>query len=409
MAKDVGGGSIAMPQTGGGPRVVVVGAGVVGCSLAFHLAQLGAEVSVFDRGGICAGMSARSGALVRMHYSFAPEADLAWKSLAYFENWARMVGGRCGFVRTGFAVVVAPENADKLRANVAMLKSLGVETELVDRNQLRKIEPAARVDDVGLAAYEPRSGYADPVATTEAFAAAAQKLGAVFSLNTPVAALAMNAGRAVGVTDASGKTHDADFVCLVTGPWTDVLLAPFGLKLGIKPERAQIAFFRKPAPARHSIFIDTIAGSYFRPDGDDLTMAGLGALDPNAPTDPDSFKESNDAEFIEAVRARLAERIPAMKHAPFVRGHAGIYDVSPDARAAMGPVAAVPGLYIAAGFSGTGFKTSPAVGAAMAELIVEGKSRTADLTPFSFERFATGNLIRTPNEYAMGAGFGHRL
>ncbi len=141
------------------------------------------------------------------------------------------------------------QNADKLRANVAMLKSLGVETELVDRNQLRKIEPAARVDDVGLAAYEPRSGYADPVATTEAFAAAAQKLGAVFSLNTPVAALAMNAGRAVGVTDASGKTHDADFVCLVTGPWTDILLAPFGLKIGIKPERAQIAFFRKPAPA----------------------------------------------------------------------------------------------------------------------------------------------------------------
>ena len=81
----------------------------------------------------------------------------------------------------------------------------------------------------------------------------------------------------------------------------------------------------------------------------------------------------------------------------------------PVKRAAIGPIAAIPGLYVAAGFSGTGFKTAPAVGAAMAELIVEGRSRTADLTPFSFERFAAGKLIRTPNEYAMGAGFGHTL
>jgi sarcosine oxidase subunit beta len=409
MAKDVPGGSISMPQGGSGPRVIVVGAGVVGCSIAFHLAQLGAEVAVFEKGSICAGMSARSGALVRMHYSFAPEAELAWKSLAYFQDWARMVGGKCGFVRTGFAVVVAPENADKLRANVAMLKSVGVDTEIVAPDQLRKIEPAARVDDVGLAAYEPRSGYADPVATTEALAAAAQKLGAAFMLNTPIAALATTAGRAVGATDASGKTHAADFVCLVAGPWTDTLLAPFGLKIGIKPERAQIAFFRKPATLRHSIFIDTIAGSYFRPHGDDLTMAGLGELHPNAQTDPDSFKQTNDAEFVEAARTRLVERIPAMKDAPYVRGHAGIYDVSPDARAAIGPIAAISGLYVAAGFSGTGFKTAPAVGAAIADLIVEGRSRTTDLTPFSFERFAAGKLIRTPNEYAMGAGFGHTL
>ncbi|MHB8381557.1 MAG: NAD(P)/FAD-dependent oxidoreductase [Candidatus Binataceae bacterium] len=398
-----------MPQAGSGPHVIVVGAGVVGCSVAFHLAQLGAEVTVFDKGTICSGMSARSGALVRMHYSFAPEAALAWKSLAYFENWARMVGGRCGFVRTGFAVVVAPENAQKLRANVAMLKSLGVETEVVDRDQLRKIETAVRVDDVGIAAYEPRSGYADPVATTEAFAAAAQKLGATFLLNTAVAALSVNAGRIAGVTDSSGKTHDADFVCLVTGPWTDTLLAPFGVTLGIKPERAQIAFFRKPPTLRHGIFIDTITGSYFRPHGDDLTMAGLGALLPDTPTDPDSFKETNDAEFIAAVRTRLAERIPALKDAPYVRGHAGIYDVTPDARAAMGSIGAVPGLYVAAGFSGTGFKTAPAVGAAMAELIIEGKSKTGDLAPFSFERFASGSLIHTPNEYTMGAGFGHTL
>jgi len=398
-----------MAESGSRPRVIVVGAGVVGCSIAFHLAKLGARVTVFDKDGICAGMSARSGALVRMHYTFAPEAVLAWKSLPYFENWAKAVGGRCGFVRTGFAVVAGPENAAKLRANVAMLKSAGVETELLDPDQLRKIEPAASTAGVAMASYEPRSGYADPVATTESLAAAAKQLGADFHLNTAVAALATHSGRAAGVTDASGKTHHADFICIAAGPWTDTLLAPFGIALGIKPERAQIAFFRKPAALRHCIFIDTVAGSYFRPHGDDLTMAGLGALASDAASDPDSFLQTNDAEFIEAARRRLAERIPALKDAAYVRGHAGIYDVTPDARAALGPIAAIRGLYVAAGFGGTGFKTAPAVGAAMAELIVAGKSATADLAPFSFERFRTGALIRTANEYAMGAGFGHTL
>jgi len=125
--------------------------------------------------------------------------------------------------------------------------------------------------------------------------------------------------------------------------------------------------------------------------------------------DPDGFRETNDADFIEEVRRRLARRIPAMSAAPYAYGHAGIYDISPDARAVMGRVPGFDGLYVAAGFSGTGFKTSPAVGAAMAELILTGAGRTADLSPFGLARLLSGKLIESPTEYAMGAGFGHKL
>src|ERR1700678_4788823 len=118
-------------RTSSSANLIVVGAGVVGCSIAFHLARAGARVRVFDKGGICAGMSARSGALVRMHYTFAPEAELAWKSHHYFRNWNEIVGGRGGFVETGFAVVVGERNALRLRANVAMLQWGGVDTECV--------------------------------------------------------------------------------------------------------------------------------------------------------------------------------------------------------------------------------------------------------------------------------------
>ena len=387
----------------------MIGAGVVGCSIAFHLARAGARVRVFDKGNICAGMSARSGALVRMHYTFAPEAELAWKSYRYFKNWSEMVGGRCGFVETGFAVVVGERNAARLRANVAMLQRVGIDTEVVTPATLQKLEPHAFVDDVAIAAFEPHSGYADPVATTESLAAAANHHGAEFSTNTPVARIVNHGGRATGVVDVSGRIHQADAVCVVAGPWTDALLAPLGVRIGIKSERAQVAFFKRPPQLKHCIYIDTIAGSYFRPHGDDLTLAGLGGWKPEAEANPDDFRETNDDDFVAAVRERLAKRIPAMADAPYSRGHAGIYDVSPDARAVMGRVPTVEGLFVAAGFSGTGFKTAPQVGASMCELILTGSSTTVDLTPFGFERILSGRMIESPNEYEMGAGFGHKL
>jgi sarcosine oxidase subunit beta len=392
-----------------GADIIVIGAGVVGCSLAFHLARAGAKVRVFDKDGICAGMSARSGALVRMHYTFAPEAELAWKSLRYFQNWAEIVGGRCGFVRTGFTLVVDEHNAARLRNNVAMLKSVGVDTDAVTQGELRKIEPHAFVDDVALAAVEPHSGYADPVATTESMAEAARRHGAEFMLGTPIVSIAERSGRAAGVVDSLGRRHEADSVCIVAGPWTDRLLKPLGVQIGLKSERAQIAFFKRPAAITHSVFIDAIAGSYFRPHGDDLTLAGLGAWKSEPEADPDKFAHENDPDFVDGVRRRLAKRIPAMADAPYARGHAGIYDMSPDARAVIGRVPNVAGLFVAAGFSGTGFKTAPAVGASLAELILDGVSTTVDLTPFGFERIISGRRIESPGEYAMGADFGHKL
>ena len=392
------------------PDVIVIGAGVVGCSLAFHLARGGARVTVLDKGRICSGMSARSGALVRMHYTFAPEAELAWKSFEYFTRWPEMVGEPgCGFVRTGFAIVVGSENAERLRTNVAMLRRIGVETYAINPKQLSEIEPEMNVADVALAAYEPQSGYADPAATTLSFANAAQSAGAEFVLDTPITKIETRGASVSGVSDAAGRRHEAQAVCVVAGPWTDRLLSPLGAAIGIRSERAQIAFFKRPAAMRHCVFIDTIAGSYSRPHGDDLTLAGLGAWKPEAEADPDRFAESNDADFIAVVRERLAQRLPRMAGAAYGRGHAGIYDLTRDGRAVLGAIPGVGGLFVAAGFSGTGFKTSPAVGAAMAELILTGKSWTADLSPFAFERFAAGKLIRSANEYAMGADFGHTL
>ncbi len=396
-------------------EVIVVGAGVVGCSLAFHLARAGARVTVFDKEReVCVGMTARSGALLRMHYTFAPEADLAWKSLGYFAHWEEMVGrdaeGRgCGFAKTGFTIVVGPPNAERLRANVAMLRAVGVDTSVVEPAELRRLEPAINVDDVALAAYEPQSGYADPVAATRSMAEAAARHGATFKLGVSIVSIDAAGARVRGVVDAAGTRHEADAACVVAGPWTDRLLKPLGAPIGIRADRAQIAFFKRPATLKHGGCIDTISGSYFRPHGDAETLIGLGDVKAEYEPDPDSFREDNDADFVTEVAERLAHRLPAMAGAGYSRGHAGIYDISPDSRAVIGPMPEVSGLYVAAGFSGTGFKTAPAVGAAMAELILTGHATTVDLRPFGFARLREGRPIRGEHEYLMGANFGHKL
>jgi sarcosine oxidase subunit beta len=312
-------------------------------------------------------------------------------------------------MRTGFALAVSDDNAARLTQNIAMMKSRGVEVELCDGAELKKIDPSVNIGDIALAAYEPQSGYAEPVATTRSLAAAAQRRGALFVLNSPVREVMVAGGRAIGVRDGDGRLFTAAAVCLAAGPWTDRLLAPHGTPIGLKAERAQIAFFRRAPATRHLAYIDSIAGSYLRPHGSDLTLAGLGEWRQEAEPDPDDFRQINDPEFIEEVRRRLGHRLPDMSQAAYVRGHAGIYDVSPDSRAVLGKVPGVDGLFVAAGFSGTGFKTSPAVGAAMAELILNGRSSKVDISPFGFERILSGRLIHSENEYVMGANFGHSL
>ena len=208
--------------------------------------------------------------------TFAPEAELAWKSHHYFRNWSDIVGGRrrLPLSRPGSRWWLTSATRTRLRANVAMLRGVGVDTEVVTAAELHRREPHASVDDVALAAFEPHSGYADPVATTESLAAAAKRYGAEFSIDTPVARIASRGGRAIGVVDAVGRVHEATRYALWPAPGLTHCSHRWSAKIGIRSERAQIAFFKRPSQIKHCIYIDTIAGSYFRPHGDDLTLSG---------------------------------------------------------------------------------------------------------------------------------------
>ena len=380
--------------------VVVVGAGAMGCSIAFHLARAGVRsVVVVDKGGICSGMTSRSGALVRLHYTNEHEAKIALSAYRYFHEWDALVGGECGFVQTGFLMVVGPEEVERLRANVTMLRALGVDTQVVSREDIRELQPFTRVDEIGAAAYEPLSGYADPQKTTFAFAEAARRLGVTFHTGRAVRRIRVGRGRVAAVETGHGPIHTGTVV-VAAGPWADGLLRTAEVELPIRPTLAELVFFRRPPPVAdgHMVYIDHVAGTYFRPQSPQLTLVGAGHGAERL-GDPDHLVDRIDPEQAAPARGRVAQRIPAFASAATVMERQGVYDMSPDGKAVLDRAPGVDGLYVAGGFSGTGFKKSPAVGLLMAELITEGRARTVDIRPFRFSRFAEGAEIHGPHEY----------
>ncbi len=220
--------------------------------------------------------------------------------------------------------------------------------------------------------------------------------------------LRVSEGKIHGVV-TERETVDTPVVVSAAGCYSEPLLRTAGVEVSVRPSRAQLAFFHRPAAliGGHTGFIDTILGMYGRPHSDETTLIGVGGEEEGR-ADPDRFQQENDPSYIQEAARRAAQRLPALADARYVRGHAGLYDMSLDTRALIGPAPGVEGLYVAAGFSGTGFKKSPAVGLCLAELITTGRARTVDLHPFRLSRFGEGEPI-IGDEYALPAHFGHRL
>ncbi|MEZ7126143.1 NAD(P)/FAD-dependent oxidoreductase [Nonomuraea sp. AD125B] len=381
------------------PEVIVVGAGVMGASTAFHLAERGARaVTVVDARHAGEGMSSRSSALVRMHYTFEPEVRLAVDSLAFFREWPERVGRppvlrECGFVR-----VVQPGEADLLRKNVEMQRACGAEAEVITAADVLELEPRWRVDDVVAAAYEPRAGYGDGAVVAGDLLSRARDLGVAYRPNTPVRSLLTDAGgRVRGVRTDTGDLM-ADLVVLATGVWTRPLLRAVGVDLPIEPEYHEVAVLRDgpDGPASRIACIDSGTRTYFRPEGGGLLLGDF--VGPRDGIDPDDFPQTPGEESVVELVGRAARRVPALAESGISRGVTGVYDMSPDARPMLGPVAGIEGLIVAAGFSGMGFKICPAVGRALAELAL-GEPQTVDVSAFTPDRFAQGRPINPPYGY----------
>jgi sarcosine oxidase subunit beta len=373
--------------------VIVIGAGVQGASLAFHLASRGTRVTVVERSTIAAGATGRSSGLVRMHYDLLAETKLAWASFPWFTEWADRVGGECGFTRTGFLWIEPAGGDDRLRRNVASHRELGIDTSVVDAAEMRRIAPALAVADDELAAYEPESGYADPSGTAAGFMQAARRLGATLVQGAEVTAIPVSGGRVSGVETTKGA-HSAPVVVDVAGGWAARVAALAGLEIPVTVWRHDTGYLGVPAGVARPIpvVIDNAREMYLRPEGTELVLIGL--EDENE-LDGSPDRETSNARpgFADIATDRIIGRVPALVDGTFRSAHSGQDGLTPDQRPILG-AAGPDGFYLDCGHSGTGFKTAPAVGLAMAELIVDGAASSVDISPFRFERFAAGQLLK---------------
>jgi glycine/D-amino acid oxidase-like deaminating enzyme len=380
--------------------VVVIGGGANGTSTAYHLTALGVRnVWLLERRHLAAGATGKSGSLVRTHYTNAVESRLAYESLKVFHDFPRVVGGDCGFERVGFLQIVPRGYERALAANVTVQQRIGINTRQVSAEEIRAILPEAHLDDVGAAAYEPDSGFADPNATAFAFAAAARQGGARIETGCEVGRVVTEGGRVVAVEATRGRI-DTPAVVLVPGAWSHRLLQPLALGFGLVPHRIQVAVFRWPAGfgRRHCVVIDAVHRSWLRPEGAASTLIGV-ELGVQHDADPDGFDEGVDPEFVAVARKTLTARLPIFAEASMRGGWAGMIMMSPDGRPIIDQIPSVPGLWVMLGDSGTSFKTSPAIGRCLAEWIVHGQPLLMDLKPFRSTRFAEGAPWHDENNY----------
>ena len=378
--------------------VIIVGAGVHGASLAFHLAERGVRPLVVEKATLAGGATGRSSGLVRMHYDVEAEARLAWRSSAYFRDWAHRVGGECSFTTVGFLQMVPPGEVPALRANTAMQQRIGIQTRLVEADDVRGLLPGIEIEDDQLAAFEPLSGYADPTQATSSLMAAAIAGGARLVQGCAVTGVRVVGDQVAGV-DTSRGPFDAPIVVDAAGAWAGRVAAMVGLKLPLSVWRHDVAYLQRPPDIpRHMAFIDFLNAFYARPEGESLTLVAL--EDGNPITgDPDAPVDAAAPGFIEKAAERVVRRLPGFARAGLHSGHSGQDGITPDQHPIIGP-AGPDGFWLDCGFSGTGFKTAPAVGASLAQLITEGPAANDDLAIYRLERFAAGEPIVGEHPYA---------
>jgi len=374
--------------------VVIIGAGIMGASTAYHLARLGrARVVVLERDTVCSGSTALASGGIRHQYASRIGVELTLRSIVTYERFAEEFGVDPQFRQHGYLLLVADDRElAAAREGVALQQSLGVDVQLLTPAETARLCPYLETGDLAGATYSPRDGYADPYLCATAIAARARELGVQIRQQHEVVAVAR------GASTFTVATRQGDFeaaaVVIAAGAWSGVVGALAGIDVPVTPRRRH-KFMTAPfptdrIPATTPFIIGQHWGFSMRREGPGLLLGG-GRKDEGS-----SFSTANDWGLAPEVVARAIQRVPALAEARLMRAWAGLYEMTPDQTGIIGAVPDAPGLYVLAGFSGHGFMHGPIAGQLMAELIVHGAARTLDIAPLAFDRFARGALTLEP-------------
>jgi sarcosine oxidase subunit beta len=385
--------------------ILIIGGGVMGLSIAHHLAQAKVgKVRVLEKRYIGAGSSGKSGAIIRQHYSTRLLVEMAREGILCFRDFERVTGTPSGWQNVGCLLIVSKKDRAAAEGNVALMQAAGARAEILGGAALGALMPQAQFAADEMGAWEPEAGCVDAATVLFGWAQSATQQGVTIQEGVEVLNIEIERGRVAGATTNQGRISSKTVV-LCAGPWARALAARAGIDLPLTVIRPQIGFFRRPGDfgsTTHPVLGDLTHGFYCRPEAGERTL--VGALDTGQDeviADPDSYDEGVSDAFLQWARNAIANRVPAMKRSFGRGGYSGLYTLSPDSHPLLGEVAGIGGLYLAVGFSGHGFKLSPSVGRGLTELITTGAYQTLDLAPLRPTRFAENAPIRSAYEYGL--------
>jgi glycine/D-amino acid oxidase-like deaminating enzyme len=366
--------------------IVIIGAGAVGASIAYHLARRGVrDVVVLERETVGAGSTSKAAGGIRVQFGTRVEVEFSLRSIEFFKRFEDEMGVPCDYRQEGYLILLFDEpDLARYRKNVALQTSLGAEVRIVKPDEARAIVPELNVDDVMAAAWGPMDGYASPNDVVQAYAARAREGGVKILEGTPATAIELSGDRVTAVLTPDGRI-ETPLVVNAAGPQAPLIGRMAGVEVPVDPRRRHIFVTDEFSGVRHPmpLVIDRKSGFYCRSEQRQVLMS---AGDVGAETE---FSAAVDWSMLGQAVDKAVRRIPALEGASIRHAWAGLRPLTPDEHAILDWAPGVRGLYLAVGFCGHGFQHSPATGQVVSELLT-GTTPSIDITDLSLRRFAAG-------------------
>lgn len=363
--------------------VVIIGAGVIGCSSAYHLARLGVtNVAVVEMGQPGSGTTSKSASMLSLQFCHDElQARMAKISYARYMQFEEEIGVPIDFRRTGWLSLATAASAARLRANAELLQRLGITTEILTADDVRQRYPQLNVEDVALATWGPDDGPFDPHMIVWGYLKRAAALGVRFHQGVRATGITLNSQRVTGVETDHGPIA-APVVINAGGPWAADIGRWAGVEIPLlNLARTIVVTGPLPAIPHDWPFVEDVTAEwYVRPEGAGVLM-GMG----REPVD--DLSPATRPEMIDAIIDAAVHRVPTLVNATLLTAWTGVRPLTSDDRPIVGPAPGVEGLVLNCGWGGTGIIQAPIAGQLAAEVVAYGRGLTVDVAPFAVQRF----------------------
>ena len=375
---------MSLPRTA---SIVIIGGGVVGCSIAYHLAGRGVrDVVVIERETVGSGTTSKAAGGIRAQFPTETEIRFSLEAIEVFERFEEEFGVDPGYKKIGYLFLVSdPDDLRGFEPRIALQRRLGVDVRVIAPADAKKLVPALRVDDLIAAVWGPGDGLAGPAEVTNGFAKRARQRGVTIAEGVRVTAIERAGDRVSGVTTTDGAVS-TPLVINAAGPVAATVGRLAGVEIAVHPRRRHI-FYTEPfpeIPGPIPLTTDRASGFYFRKELEQVLLSPGDVEDIGT-----DFEVPVDRAKIEEAVTKAVARVPVLEQATIAGGWAGLRPLTPDDHAIIGWAPGVTGFFLAVGFGGHGFQHSPATGRHVADWIVNG-TPSMDLSLFDPGRFAQG-------------------